>query len=130
MVVVGGRAKARLHVHVNDPAEAFGIASAFRRHQASRPIGSATRMKPLYSPGPDSTQAAPDWVPVSHCVSRRPSSGAAPKTSSPAKVIGATPRSRRAPVARPSSAGSHSVTAANCRKNTKFIAWSRLGALP
>ena len=87
-------------------------------------------MKPVYRPGPDSTQDAPDCVPVSHCVRRSPSSGARPKTSSPAKVIGATPRTRRAPVARPSSIGSHSVTAANWKKTTKFIAWSRLGALP
>lgn len=36
VVVVGGNAKARLHVHVNDPAEAFAIARRFGRVSAEK----------------------------------------------------------------------------------------------
>lgn len=36
VVVVGGRAKARLHVHVNDPAEAFGIARRYGKVTAEK----------------------------------------------------------------------------------------------
>ena len=64
---------------------------------------------PASRPGPARTQPALHCMPESHCVMRTPNSGASANTSSAAKAIGATPRTRRAPIARPSSVGSQSV---------------------
>ena len=48
----------------------------------------------------------------------------------PAKVSGAMPRTRRAPIARPSSSGTDRATPAYWKKTTTFQAWSSVGALP
>ncbi len=69
-------------------------------------------------PGPARTQSALQRMPTSHCVTRTPSRGAIVKTRSAAKASGATPRTRRVPITRPSRIGSQSVAAASWKKMT------------
>ena len=85
---------------------------------------------PASMPGPANTQSMLQRVPSSHCVRRTPSSGASANTSSVAKASGATPRTRRMPIAAPSTSGSQSVAAASWKKIRKLSAWSSDGDLP
>ena len=69
----------------------YARATALSRDQANQPVGSANKKNPALRPMLNSHRP-PASVPAAQAVNLEPSSGARPKTNSPARVMGATPR--------------------------------------